>query len=495
MAFPTPSRLSLRSALFALAAIVGVAVAASVLVVNHQMNAVEHAHSDLESAQARSATARDVAAALTVQRALQAEYAISKDPALLEIFEETASTSFASLDDLVANHEGSDDIERLAGEVATLDVTHDAVIFDQMVPAFEAGDEAAGLAFLEEGKVVLDGLLSLVDEMVTVLDGEVDGYDDAMADAVSAATTVSIIIGLATLAIAAAATFATYRFTVRRFGSSMQTMDEARGSLRDINDSLLAKAQSTERDVSAIAVVSADATSHMSEFAHAVEDMSSAIAEISTSSSMASSVAVTAVRRAEDTNATVAKLGDSSAEIGEVIEVITSIAKQTNMLALNATIEAARAGEAGKGFAVVANEVKELAKQTSAATDQISERIASIQSDTRESVQAIEEIGSIIGQIAEIQTSVAAAVTEQEAVTSQMGATVRAVDSGISGLSERTAALARAATETAELGADAAARTGSLDQVREDLGQAIGERPARHTRRFRRPHLPVPAPA
>jgi methyl-accepting chemotaxis protein len=481
--------------LFALAAIVALAVAASVLVVNHQMNAVEHAHTDLEAAQTRSATARDVSAALVTQRALQAEYAITKDPALLVTFEETASTSFASLDDLVANHEGSDEVERIAAEVAALDVTHDAVIFDQMVPAFDAGDEAAGLAFLAEGKVVLQDLLSLVDEMIGVLDVEAAAYDTAMTDAVNAANSVSIIIGLATLAVAAAATFATYRFTIRRFGTSMQTMDEARASLRQINDSLLSKAQSTERDVSAIAVVSADATSHMSEFAHAVEDMSSAIAEISTSSSMASSVAVTAVRRAEDTNATVAKLGDSSAEIGEVIEVITSIAKQTNMLALNATIEAARAGEAGKGFAVVANEVKELAKQTSAATDQISERIASIQSDTRESVQAIEEIGSIISQIAEIQTSVAAAVTEQEAVTSQMGATVRAVDSGISGLSERTAALARAATETAQLGADAAARTGSLDQVREELGQAIGERQARDSRRFRRPQIPVPARA
>src|SRR3712207_2729941 len=106
-------------------------------------------------------------------------------------------------------------------------------------------------------------------------------------------------------------------------------------------------------------------------------------------------------------NATVAKLGDSSAEIGKVIEVITSIAEQTNLLALNATIEAARAGEAGKGFAVVAGEVKELAKETAKATEEISQRIAAIQGDTAGAVEAIGEISAIIGRIADIQATIA----------------------------------------------------------------------------------------
>src|SRR6185369_12057360 len=109
------------------------------------------------------------------------------------------------------------------------------------------------------------------------------------------------------------------------------------------------------------------------------------------SATEAARVATTAVTVAESTTATVTKLGASSVEIGEVIKVITSIAAQTNLLALNATIEAARAGEAGKGFAVVANEVKELAKQTAEATEDISHKIGAIQNDTQEAVTAVEQ--------------------------------------------------------------------------------------------------------
>src|SRR5208282_5958864 len=111
------------------------------------------------------------------------------------------------------------------------------------------------------------------------------------------------------------------------------------------------------------------------------------------------------------TNETVKNLGESSQEIGNVIKVITSIAQQTNLLALNATIEAARAGEAGKGFAVVANEVKELAKQTARATEDIGRKIESIQGDTRGAVKAIEEIGTIINEINDISRSVTEAAS------------------------------------------------------------------------------------
>ena len=119
-----------------------------------------------------------------------------------------------------------------------------------------------------------------------------------------------------------------------------------------------------------------------------------------------------------------AKLGESSAEIGNVIKVITSIAQQTNLLALNATIEAARAGEAGKGFAVVANEVKELAKQTAKATEDISRKIEAIQEDTKGAVEAIAQIGKIINQINDIQNTIASAVEEQTATTGEISRNV-----------------------------------------------------------------------
>src|SRR5690606_26053119 len=117
-------------------------------------------------------------------------------------------------------------------------------------------------------------------------------------------------------------------------------------------------------------------------------------------------------------------LSESSAQIGEVIDVITSIAAQTNLLALNATLEAARAGEAGKGFAVVANEVKELAKQTSLATDEIGTRIAAIQRDSSGAVEAIGRIQEVIARVADLQTTIASAVEEQTATTNEISRSV-----------------------------------------------------------------------
>jgi methyl-accepting chemotaxis protein len=127
--------------------------------------------------------------------------------------------------------------------------------------------------------------------------------------------------------------------------------------------------------------------------------MGASIKEIARNASEAAKIATSAVKVAEITTAAVSKLGDSSSEIGQVIKVITSIAQQTNLLALNATIEAARAGEAGKGFAVVANEVKELAKETAKATEDISRKIGAIQTDTKQAVEAIHTIGAVINQI------------------------------------------------------------------------------------------------
>jgi len=149
--------------------------------------------------------------------------------------------------------------------------------------------------------------------------------------------------------------------------------------------------------------------------------METSIKEISRSAADAASVATEAVTLAETTNEAVSRLGQSSSQIGKVIKVITSIAQQTNLLALNATIEAARAGEAGKGFAVVANEVKELAKETAKATEDISQRIEAIQLDSSDAVDAIAQISKIIGRINELQVTIASAVEEQTVTTSDIG--------------------------------------------------------------------------
>jgi methyl-accepting chemotaxis protein len=151
---------------------------------------------------------------------------------------------------------------------------------------------------------------------------------------------------------------------------------------------------------------------------------------------------------AQSANTTVAKLGVSSAEVGNIVKVITSIAEQTNLLALNATIEAARAGEAGKGFAVVASEVKDLAQETAKATEEISGRIQAIQTDTSAAVEAIGQIAEVIERINAYSDTIASAVEEQTATTSEIGRSVAEAATGSTSIAENITGVASAAQNT-----------------------------------------------
>jgi methyl-accepting chemotaxis protein len=209
---------------------------------------------------------------------------------------------------------------------------------------------------------------------------------------------------------------------------------------------------SNSEETSAQANVVSNATDQVNRnlqtVATGAEEMSSTIADIAKNATESARVSSEAVKTAETTNATISKLGVSSAEIGQVIKVITSIAQQTNLLALNATIEAARAGEAGKGFAVVANEVKELAKQTAKATEDISQKIAAIQSDTKGAVDAIATIGAVINQISDISSTIATAVEEQSATTNEMSRNVTEAAKGSSEITQNIAGVSQAAQGT-----------------------------------------------
>ncbi|HZU32817.1 MAG TPA: methyl-accepting chemotaxis protein [Candidatus Angelobacter sp.] len=157
-----------------------------------------------------------------------------------------------------------------------------------------------------------------------------------------------------------------------------------------------------------------------SSVAGAAEEMTASIKEISTNAHEAAKIAGAGVRIAADASEKVSKLDASSQEIGQVVKVITTIAEQTHLLALNATIEAARAGEAGAGFAVVAGEVKELARETAKATEDIRQKIEAIQADTKGAIDGISEISKIVAQISDIQNTIASAVEEQTATTNEI---------------------------------------------------------------------------
>ena len=175
------------------------------------------------------------------------------------------------------------------------------------------------------------------------------------------------------------------------------------------------------------------------------------------------------MRVAEVTSIAISKLGESSIEIGKVIKVITSIAEQTNLLALNATIEAARAGEAGKGFAVVANEVKELAKETARATEDIGKKIDAIQGDTLAAVQAIEEVGRIIAQVNDIATIIASAVEEQTSTTNEISRNVTEAVQGTANIAHNIAGVADAARESAAGASRSQQAAAALSQMAAEL--------------------------
>ncbi len=243
--------------------------------------------------------------------------------------------------------------------------------------------------------------------------------------------------------------------------------------LSSVSQQMSANAEETATQANVVSAASEQVSKNVSVVATGSEEMLASIREIAKSANEAARVARNAVKVADTTNQTVAKLGESSVQIGKVIKVITSIAQQTNLLALNATIEAARAGEAGKGFAVVANEVKELAKETAKATEEIGQKIDAIQGDTQGAVKAIEEIGTIINQINDISNTIASAVEEQTATTNEIGRNVTEAAKGTGEIARNITGVAKAAEDTTGGANDTLKAAQSLSQMATQLQQLM----------------------
>jgi methyl-accepting chemotaxis protein len=227
---------------------------------------------------------------------------------------------------------------------------------------------------------------------------------------------------------------------VGQIGSTATRLEATAGAMS-------ATARQTHEQAKAADHAAASAGSAVQTVASAAEELSASITEISRQVQHATSVTGRAVNDTQRTDGIMRTLAGSAQKIGHVVELISQIAGQTNLLALNATIEAARAGDAGKGFAVVASEVKNLANQTRQATDDISTQVADIQASTKEAVDAIGGISTIINQVSGIATSIAAAVEQQGTATAEIARSVQLAAQATSEVGSNIAGVGKAADD------------------------------------------------
>jgi methyl-accepting chemotaxis protein len=266
---------------------------------------------------------------------------------------------------------------------------------------------------------------------------------------------------------------ASLRKVIQSISENSQNVANASEEFSSVSQQISANSEETSAQANAVSTATEEVNRNLHTVATATEEMSASISEIAKNATEAAKVAAEAMRTANETNAIVGKLGVSSAEIGQVIKTITSIAQKTDLLALNATVEAARAGEVGAGFAVVANEVKELAKQTAAATEDISRKIEAIQVDTKGAVQAITTITGVITRVNEISGTIAAAVEEQSATTNEMSRNLTDAAKGATQVTENIGGVAQAAQNTSHGATDSLKAAQQLAQLSHKLRQLV----------------------
>ena len=267
----------------------------------------------------------------------------------------------------------------------------------------------------------------------------------------------------------------TCRTLLRVISAEVEHLKGASADLSEVSSDLAETARESETRSRAITDSVRGVSGEVQSVSAGTEQMGAAVHEIAGSASQAAGVAASAVRIGSSANETVSRLASSSQEISGVVDLIQAIAAQTNLLALNATIEAARAGEVGKGFAVVANEVKQLAGQTSQATQDIVARVQSIQDDVANTASAITEMTAITGEVNDYGASIAAAVEEQTAVTGDISRSLALaatatgeIAQSIDGVTEAVERTSRSAERTAVMARQVSEVS---DTLRESLAQ------------------------
>jgi len=263
------------------------------------------------------------------------------------------------------------------------------------------------------------------------------------------------------------------KVTLRKISENSEELEKASQEITAISSQMNENSQKTADKANAVSTAAEQVSGNVANVATSSEEISASVKEISMNAQNAAKVGNQAVEVSTQANEKIRNLGNSSDEIGKVIKSITSIAQKTNLLALNAAIEAARAGEAGKGFAVVANEVKELARQTAAATEDISGKIEAIQQDTGDVVESIEKIRDIINQINDNQNTIASAVEEQTATVNEVARNATEASTGSNEIASNISEVSKGADE-ASIGAKQTLESAEkLAQLAANLNQIV----------------------
>jgi methyl-accepting chemotaxis protein len=292
------------------------------------------------------------------------------------------------------------------------------------------------------------------------------------------------IFGLTTLGVLGVSSLIAQRLTretrrqeklVTGIVDNTHALASASEELTSVSQQMSAAAEQTTAQANLVSAAAEQVSGNARTVSGSIDNLVASIHDIAKNAQDAATVARQAVEMAGATSSTMNALGRSSNEIGAVVKVITSIAEQTNLLALNATIEAARAGEAGKGFAVVANEVKDLARETAKATEDIGTRIEAMQGDAHRAVAAIAEIGTVIERIDDLQTRIAAAVEEQSVTTGEISRNITEATTGSAEIAENIVQVAQAAQSTAEGASNTQVSSHELARMAQALQRLVAE--------------------